>query len=57
MVAVSLFADESKKVTIIDRDLHTGQLTTQIAELSVDGWPSCVIFRESNMWVAIHPPD
>lgn len=49
MIAVSLFADESKKVSIIGRDVRTGKLTEQIAELKVDGWPSCVIFRDTNM--------
>lgn len=49
MVAISLFADESKKVTVIDRDVHTGKLTKQIAELGVDGWPSCVIFQDKNL--------
>ncbi|KAJ4385806.1 hypothetical protein N0V93_010237 [Gnomoniopsis smithogilvyi] len=48
MIAVSLFADESKKVTIIGRDVRTGRLTKQITELKVDGWPSCVIFRDKN---------
>lgn len=49
MVAVSLFADESKKVTILARDVHTGKLTKQIAELKVGGWPSCVIFKDENL--------
>lgn len=49
MIAVSLFSDESKKVTVIDRDVHTGMLTKQIAGLKVDGWPSCVIFKDENL--------
>jgi len=48
MIAVSLFADESKTVTVIGRDVHTGKLTEQIAALKVDGWPSCVVFRDEN---------
>lgn len=49
MVAVSLFSDESKKVTIIDRDVRTGKLTKQLAALKVDGWPSCVVFNDKNL--------
>lgn len=48
MIAVSLFADESKKVTIVDRDVHTGRLIKQIAGLNVNGWPSCVVFHDEN---------
>lgn len=49
MIAVSLFSDESKKVTVIAQDVHTGKLTNQIAGLKVDGWPSCVIFKDENL--------